>query len=197
MKYNLSEVTDIIRNRRSIMPEQFSPRKVHREQIEVMLNNAIWAPTHGLTQPWRFKVFMDEAREELSNVLSELYIAQTPAEKINPLKQQRLKARPLLASAVIAICLERDKSEKIAEIEEIEAVACAVQNLHLTATAYGLGGFWSTPKMIYSAEMHTFLGLKEKDLCLGLFYLGYPEGEWPKSHRKPLEYVVEWRTTRK
>jgi nitroreductase len=194
MKYNLSEITEVIRQRRSIMPEQFSNRKVHREQIELLLNNAIWAPTHGMTQPWRFKVFMDEAREELSRVLSELYLAQTPKEKVNTLKYERLKARPMLASAVIAICLERDKSEKIAEIEEVEAVACAVQNMHLTATAYGLGCFWSTPKMIYSSEMKSFLGLGDKDLCLGLFYVGYPAGEWPKSHRKPLEYVVEWKT---
>ena len=59
MRYNLSEITELIRNRRTIYPEQFSDRKVHLEQIELILNNAQWAPTHGNTQPWRFVVFAD------------------------------------------------------------------------------------------------------------------------------------------
>lgn len=192
MKYNLSEITDVIRQRRSLTPEQFSTRKVHREQVELMLNNALWAPTHGLTQPWRFKVFMGAARQKLSDLLPALYQKFTPAESFKQAKFDKMKQRPMLASVVVAICMERDKSEKIAEIEEIEAVACAVQNVQLTATAYGIGAFWATPKVIYSKEMNEFLGLGEKDKCLGLLYLGYPAGEWPKAHRKPLEYVTEW-----
>ena len=54
MRFNLSEVTELIRERRTIVPEQFSDRKVHKEQLELILNNAQWAPTHGNTQPWRF-----------------------------------------------------------------------------------------------------------------------------------------------
>ena len=192
MKYNLSEITDVIRQRRSLTPEQFSTRKVHREQVELMLNNALWAPTHGLTQPWRFKVFMGDARQKLSDLLPALYQKFTPEESFKQAKFDKMKQRPMLASVVVAICMERDKSEKIAEIEEIEAVACAVQNVQLTATAYGIGAFWATPKVIYSKEMNEFLGLGEKDKCLGLLYLGYPAGEWPKAHRKPLEYVTEW-----
>ncbi|MFY7971336.1 MAG: nitroreductase family protein [Flavobacteriales bacterium] len=192
MKYNLSEITEVIRQRRSLTPEQFSTRKVHKEQVELMLNNAIWAPTHGLTQPWRFKVFMGDSREKLSEILPALYQKFTPEETFKQAKFDKMKQRPLLASVVIAVCMERDKSEKIAEIEEVEAVACAVQNLQLTATAYGIGAFWATPKVIYSKEMNEFLKLGEKDKCLGLIYLGYTADEWPKAHRKPLEYVTEW-----
>jgi hypothetical protein len=36
--------------------------------------------------------------------------------------------------------------------------------------------------------------LGAEDKCLGLLYMGYPESDWPKSHRKPLEYVSEWIT---
>ena len=101
--------------------------------------------------------------------------------------------RPLITSAVIAVCMERQPEEKILEIEEVEAVACAIQNMHLTCTAYGLGGFWSTPKLIYTPQMNAYLNLGEKDKCLGLFYVGYPEIEWPKAHRRPLDYTTEWK----
>jgi len=192
MRYNLSEINDLIRNRRTIFPEQFSNRKVHKEQVELLLNNAQWAPTHGNTQPWRFKVFMEDGIQTLSDFLGKTYLNLTPREEQNDLKLSKLINRPLKSSVVIAICMKRQQEEKILEIEEIEAVACAVQNLHLSCTAYGLGGFWSTPKLIYSKEMNEFLRLEEKDKCLGLFYIGYPSIDWPKSHRKPLEYTTEW-----
>lgn len=192
MRFNLSEVNELIRSRRTIYPEQFSTRKVHREQIELILNNALWAPTHGNTQPWRFKVFMDEGLSTLSGFLGRTYLAITPEDKQNDMKLAKMLKRPLQSSVVVAVCMERQAEEKILEIEEIEAVACAVQNMHLTCTAYGLGGFWSTPKLIYHPLTNEFLGLGEKDKCLGLFYIGYPEIEWPKSHRKPLEYITEW-----
>lgn len=193
MKYNLSEITDLIRNRRTIFPEQFSERKVHKEQIELILNNALWAPTHGNTQPWRFQVFMEGALDSLSHFLGETYLKTTPKELQNDMKLAKLIARPKKSSVVIAICMHRQEEQKILELEEIEAVACAVQNMHLTCTAYGLGGFWSTPKLVYTDEMKEFLKLNKEDRCLGLFYIGYPEIEWPKAHRKPMEYVTKWR----
>lgn len=192
MKYDLSEINEIIRNRRTIWPEQYSKRKVHREQIETILNNAIWAPTHGKTQPWRFNVFMEEGLEKLSKFQSELYRKITDEAHFNEMKFEKLKRRPLISSAVIAICMKRQESEKIPEIEEIEAVACAVQNMYLTCTAYGLGGYWGSGGVTYRTETKDFLGLAKKDRCLGFFYVGYPEIEWPKGQRKPIEYVTEW-----
>ena len=86
MKYNLSEITAVIKDRRTIFPEMFSDRKVHREQIEAILNNAIWAPTHGLTQPWTFTVFSGDGLQKLSDFLSETYRKLTPSETFSETK---------------------------------------------------------------------------------------------------------------
>ncbi len=193
MKYNLSEITEVIKNRRTIYPEQYSSRKIHREIVEDVLNNAIWAPTHGKTQPWRFQVFMDDARIELSEFLSSLYASKFEGEDFNEMKFNKLKNRPLQASVAIALIMTREEDGVIPEMEEIEAVACAVQNMYLTCTAYGIGGFWSSPKLGYTQEMKDFLGIADTDKCLGIFYMGYPEIEWPKGQRKPIEYVTKWR----
>lgn len=194
MRHNLSEITEIIKDRRTIYPEFFSDRKVHKEQIERLLNNAIWAPTHGMTQPWRFQVFMQEGKDKLGQFMRELYLKKIPKEEQKEIKLNRMTDRPNRASAVIVVNMERQKEERIPEIEEVEAVACAIQNMYLTCTAYGLGGFWSTPKLIYTKEMNEFLGLGEKDKCLGLFYVGYPAQDWPKGQRKPIEYLTKWIT---
>tara|TARA_B110000467_G_C18273579_1_gene453961 strand:- start:525 stop:1142 length:618 start_codon:yes stop_codon:yes gene_type:complete len=194
MKYNLSEINEIIRNRRSIYPKHFSKRKVHKEMIETMLENARWAPTHGLTQPWSFKVFMDKGLNKLGEFHAKTYKMKTPANLFLTKKHDKLIVNAMQSSAVIAICMKRQDIEKIPEIEEIAAVACAVQNMHLTATAYGIGACWVTGGSAYSDEMKAFLGLRSKDKCLGLFYIGYPNIEWPKSQRQPIEYFTEWVT---
>lgn len=195
MKFNLSEITELIQERRTIYPEFYSDRPIHREHVEKILNNAIWAPNHGSTQPWTFKVFMGDGRQKLSDFLTDLYKAKTSEEDFKQKKFEKLQNRPMKAGAVIAVSLKRDPESRILEIEEIEAVACAIQNMYLTCTAWGLGGFWSTPKLIYTDEMNEFLGLENPDdKCLGLFYVGYvsEDYEWPKSHRKPIEYMTEW-----
>jgi nitroreductase len=194
MRYNLSEITAIIRDRRSIYPEQFSKRKIHREQIELLLNNAIWAPSHGLTQPWRFVVLQDNALVQLSEVLGNAYLSETPKELQNDKKLIKLINRPKLATAVIALIVDREKDTKISEADDFAAVACAVQNMHLTATAQGIGGFWSSTNMVKTQQFREFISLTEQQVCIGLFYLGYPEIEWPKGQRKPIEYVTTWKS---
>ena len=192
MKYNLSEITDVIKNRRTIYRKFFSSRKVHKEIVEHLLNNATWAPTHGNTQPWKFQVYMGDSREKLSKNLGELYQLLTPKDLYNEGKFKKISSRPFLSSVAIVVSMKRGDNEKIPEIEEVEAVACAIQNMCLTATAYGLGSFWSSPKIIYTPEMNKFLKLKPEDKCLGVLYVGYPSIDWPKGQRKPIEYLTEW-----
>ena len=192
---DLSTLSGIIRQRRSVKPALMDPDKpVDPALLDTLLENANWAPTHGLTEPWRFTVFTGSARQKLAGFLQGLYQVLTPAHAFKKEKLEKLGRNPLLAPVVLAICMQRGNNAKIPELEEVEAVACAVQNLHLSASAAGLGGFWSTPPILSSAEMRAFLGLGDKDACLGLFYLGWPkEGEpLPESRRSPVNDKVTW-----
>ena len=192
---DLSNVSGIIRQRRSVKPTFMDPEKpVDATLVDTLLENANWAPTHGLTEPWRFTVFTGSARQKLAGFLQGLYQVLTPAHAFTKEKHEKLGRNPLLAPVVLAICMQRGNNAKIPELEEVEAVACAVQNLHLSASAAGLGGFWSTPPILSSAEMRAFLGLGDKDACLGLFYLGWPkEGvTLPESRRSPMNDKVTW-----
>lgn len=195
MRFNVSEITALIKDRRTIYPEQFSNRKVHKELIEALLNNAIWAPTHGKTQPWRFVVITDDAKITLGEKLAESYMQAIPKEAQSDAKLVKLLNRPKMASAVIALVLHREKDTKISERDDFAALACAVQNMHLTATAYGIGAFWSTPKIMNHQNLRSFLELTEEQECVGFFYLGYPDIEWPNGQRKPIEYLTTWKSS--
>ena len=192
MRYSVSDLTELIRDRRTIQPKDYSQREVHRDIIERVLSNATWAPNHGMTQPWRFIVFTGEGRRSLSEFLGAEYLRITPAEKVLPRKLENHVQRPLQSSVVVALGLARDPHRKIPLLEEQLAVACAVQNMYLTCAAYGLGGFWATGAALTGDAMRAHLGLGEEDACLGLFYMGYPATDWPKGYRKPLPYVTRW-----
>jgi len=189
MKFNLSEITGLIQSRRTITPEHYTTRKVHKEQIEKMLQNAVWAPNHKLTQPWRFHVYLEEGMDELREKVPALM----PEDQ--PVKKDRITARLNRTSALVIVCVE--PSEKASVHEEEYAVACAIQNLMLTATAYGIGSFWATPGFVRNEKFNQTLNLPAQQTCLGMVYLGYAEGEWPTNHRKPLEYVTQWNSAKK
>ena len=193
MRFNVSEINECIRTRRTIAPEFFSNRKVQKELIEVMLENARWAPTHKLTQPWRFKVFYGKGLESFSEWHAETYKQVTPEDQFKAPKYRKMKERPLMASAIIAVIMKRDEKESLPEVEEIAAVSAAVQNMYITASAYGLAAYWGSGGLTYTQEMKDYLGIGEKDMCLGLFYVGYPSIEWPKkTERMERRLVTEW-----
>lgn len=194
MKFSVSEITDLIRHRRTIYPKDYTDREVHREIVERVLTNATWAPNHGMTQPWRFSVFSGPARERLSAFLGAEYTRLTPPEKFLQKKFDTMTVRPLQSSVVIALGMVRDPNGKISEREEMMAMACAVQNMYLTCAAYGLGAFWATGGALTGTGMRDFIGLGEQDQALGLFYIGYPAIEWPKGYRKPLDQLATWHT---
>lgn len=188
-------ISEIIRNRRTVKPGLMDPdREIPRELLDEIFENANWAPTHGFTEPWRFKVFSGASRKTLAENYQRLYKETTSEGEFRQDKYEKFGINPQIAPVVMAICMRRGDNPKIPELEEIEAVACAVQNMHLTASAAGLGAFWSSPPVTGSDEMRDFLGLREQDRCLGLFYLGWlKEGEqWPKSTRGPIAEKVEW-----
>lgn len=192
MRHNVSEITDLIKDRRTVYPEQYSSRKVHRELVEKILNNALWAPTHALTQPWRFKVYMNGSQAAVGQWMADYYKSNCAEEHFSQAKFDKYIARMERSSVVIALCMKRQETKKLPEWEEVAAVSMAVQNMYLTCTAYGLGSYWSTGGGSLSDGMKEFLKLEGEDRCLGFFFIGYPEIDWPKGQRRPLEYVTEW-----
>lgn len=192
MKFSVSEITDLIRERRTIRPKDYTERVVQRDMLERILTNGTWAPNHGMTQPWRFKVYTGDGRHSLGTTLQDAYKKTTPADKFLERKWRGLMDNPMSSSVVVAICMKRQEIGKISELDELLAMGCCVQNMYLTCTAYGLGAFWSTPKVMSEQSVSSFLNLEEGERCLGFFYIGYPVGDWPKGYRTPLAEKVEW-----
>ena len=69
----------------------------------------------------------------------------------------------------------------------------AVQNMYLTATAYGVGCYWGTGGVTFYPEAKAFFGLGENDKFLGFLFVGnVKEGFAPQGRRNPIEDKVSW-----
>src|SRR6185436_10733050 len=135
-----------------------------------------------------------EGRRTLAETMARIYRETTPANEFREDKMRKMSENPLLAGAVITIGMARLGGAKIPEVEEIAAVACAVENLALSATAAGLAGYWSSPPLVGTRDFLDWLGMGAEDRCLGLFYLGWPKLGFvpPNAHRSPIEEKLTW-----
>jgi len=184
------QVNDLLRTRRSVFVPQFEAGRVIPDNIIwELLENANWAPTHKRSEPWRFIVFTGAGLQKLADFQAELY-QQTAGAKFNEGKYEKLREMPPRCSHVIAIAMRPDPS--LPEVEEVAATACAVQNLALSAHAYGLGGFWSSGGVTYNEAAKAFFGLEPEDKLLGFFNLGYVRVPAPAGKRSPVQDKVRW-----
>ena len=192
MKFNIEEFNALVRSRRSTFPKQFAEgQQVEDAVVGQIIENATWAPSHGNIQPWKFIVFTGEGLKKLAHFQSELY-KESAGDKFKEATYLNLQANPLKASHVIALCMKRDPNKKFPEVEEISAVATAVQNIYLSVTAYGLGGYWTTGGITYNEKAKPFFGLEADDKLMGFFYIGHIAVPSPDNKRHPVEEKVTW-----
>jgi len=184
-----------ILHRRSMGLARLKPDPVDRALIEKMLEAANWAPSHGDTEPWRFTVFAGEGREKLAELFAEAYREDHP-EKAGAVDhdgaRKRAFAAPVWISIGVSPARNDDGSLVMTELEEIMAVTCAVQNLHLMASALGLAGMWHSKGSSVSPAVARGLSLESPSHLLGLFMCGWPATEWLTGERGPLSEKVQW-----
>jgi len=187
MKNNISE---IVKTRRATPPKFLAKTEVSKEVIDMLLENANWAPTHKNTEPWRFKIFRGEAKQKLADAIYELLINNSANAPVNLQKAEKFTSGLKHVPVAIAIILERDAAARIPEWEEVAAVSMAVQNMWLTATASGLGAFWSTPE--FMPMLSGLLHLKAGQKLLGFFYVGEIAIDYPSPGRGNVQEKTEW-----
>jgi len=187
------KINEVITRRRSVFQQQYTGERVDDSIVRKMLENANWAPSHKLTEPWRFIVYTGNGLNRLAETQASVYKKVTEADgTFKEERYQNLLTKPMQSSHIIVIGMKRDEKKSVPEIEEIGAVFCAVQNLHLTAAAYGIGGYLSTGGITYFEEAKEAFGLRKEDKLIGFFNMGIVKGDLPKGRRTSIEEKVTW-----
>lgn len=193
MNNTFSAIQEVIQNRRTVKPPQMNGQQVPDQQVWQILALADWAPTHGNTEPWRFRIYTNYKLKSFCLAHAELYKAHIAPDKYLQEKYEKLLHMGDQASHLIVAIMQRGNLPKIPALEEIAATSCAVQNLLLGATALGISSYWGSGGMAYHPAMKEMLQLREEDLVLGILYLGYTDKPVPVGKRMvPLEEKVKW-----
>jgi nitroreductase len=193
MSYNKEEVNRLIRERRSVFTQFYTGERVDDAIIEQMIESARWAPTHKLTEPWRFIVFTGEGIKQLAAEQANLYKEVTVRDgTFREDKYNSLLTKPMKSSHIIVVCMQRDPKKSVPAVEEIGAVFCALQNMQLTATAYGIGCYLSTGGITYFPESKKLFGLEEDDMVLGFLHVGVPKSIPSGGKRKATTEISHW-----
>ncbi len=153
------------------------PDPVPRALVERVIEAATWAPNHHRTEPWRFVVLTGAARNRLGEVMAASLVARLddPTDERAATRLEKERNKPLRAPVLIAVAALPAPAPRAVEVEEVAAVAAAVQNMLLAAEALGLAAIWRTGDAAYDPAVKAFLGLPDDAHLLAIVYLGYPE----------------------
>jgi len=179
---------EAILTRRSV--PKVTDRVPDRAEVLRLLDAAVRAPTHHLTQPWRFMVLTGGALDELGSA----WAAGTEAQGKDA---SGIAAKTRRAPVIICV-IEKPHLDhpKCIEVEEHHAVGAAMQNILLAAHSLGLGAMVRTGPCATLDEVRDYLGLDDDELIAGFIYLGYPapgDPERPMTRRRPAAEITEWR----
>ncbi len=185
------ETLDAIRTRRSI--RKFSSRPVEPEKLTAILEAVRQAPSWANLQCWRFLVVTDPV---LKSRISELSFVEAyfgpKGYKVNP-AQRALAEAPV----VIVACADPTQSGELRGQDYYLAdLGIACENLMLAAHDQGLGSVFVG--VFDEQSLGEFLDIPPEIRIVGLFPVGYPEGE-PKTGppRLPLDelvYYEKWKS---
>jgi coenzyme F420-0:L-glutamate ligase/coenzyme F420-1:gamma-L-glutamate ligase len=196
-------LTEAIFTRRSI--RRYTSQPVAREQLEAILEAAVYAPSAHNRQPWRFAVAQSaQAKETLAQAMGARLRADLQAdhvpEDIITKDTQRSYERLTSAPVLIVVCLtmtdmdiyrdaRRNDNEKVMAVQ---SVAMAGQNILLAAHAHGLGACWMCAPLFCPDVVQAALQLPDDWQAQGIITMGYP-AQTRESTREPLETRLMWR----
>lgn len=189
---NFSTIAECIKERRSVKPMAMNGKKIDDTVVKQLLELADWAPTHAMTEPWRFVVYAGEAVRRFAEEQAELYKNNTPEDRFKEVTYEKLKTNCDTVSHTIVVYMKRGSNPNIPALEEICATAAAVENLLLGASAAGIAALWSTGGVTFSPAFKQYLNLAEDDQVIGQLYLGYSDSERAGCRNVSLEEKVKW-----
>ena len=175
------QFADLARARRtSLLINREQPVKA--EIIDELCALATWAPNHKRTRPWKFAEFTGAGRARLGKTMA---ADMVDAEFGDDTKREKTRTKYTRAPSVLVVGCEPHANEMLHH-ENRDAVAAAIQNVLLGATALGLSSFWSTPALTRPPKVLELCGFDQEDRVIAVLYLGWPDGECTAPERPML-----------
>lgn len=156
----------LIHGRTHISPKRLGDPGPSAAQKEIILLAANAAPDHGRIVPWRFIEIQDSSRNALGEVFRECLLDRD--QGATPIQQQEAHDKALRGPLLLlAIANYQDEKGDISKQEKLISLGCAIQNILLTAYAFGFGSGLSSGRALQSDRVRALFKLAkdEEPIC--------------------------------
>ena len=170
------------------MAWQFKDEAVPKGAVERMLEAAVWAPNHRLTEPWRF--FVVDAASPLRQTLGDQAYEVSMERRGDPKRADASRKSVLDAPLLIYVYCVPGPDDETTQ-ENYASVCCAAHNISLAGVAEGLAVTWETGGATRHAKLKETLGAGEDWVLATMLSIGVP-AESPASSRTPVANFVRW-----
>ncbi|WP_251367274.1 nitroreductase [Polynucleobacter sp. JS-JIR-II-50] len=156
----------LIHGRTHISPKRLGDPGPSHAQKETILLAANAAPDHGRMVPWRFIEIQESSRPALGEVFHQCLLDRD--QNATSIQQQEAREKasrgPLL---LLAIANYRDANDDISKQEKLVSLGCAIQNILLSAYAFGYGSGLSSGRALQSDRIRELFQLTkdEEPIC--------------------------------
>ncbi len=183
-------VLEAIKARRSVPKLRSDP--VPREAIEQMLDAAVWAPNHRMTEPWRFYVLAGDGKRRFAEIRRRSRAASFPDPNA-PEAQKALDRiyQDTLATPALIVATVHEAADPEVREEDLAATFMAIENLMLVGVELGVGTYMRTGAILRDPELRELLTLEDDRRILAIVYVGNP-AEIPQKRRTPAHERTVW-----
>lgn len=185
------DVMQAIHSRASVTA--FRPDVPDRDLVMKLLEAAVRAPNHRLTEPWTFYVMGEDSKRrfaDLRRTNRARRFEDPEAAEAQP-ALEKAYAGAMETPVIIAVStLVAD--DPVQREEDYAATFCAIENLLLAAVSLGLGTYLRTGDILDEPELAALLGLPANQRVVGIIYLGYPAEEPNPRRRTPAAEKTRW-----
>jgi nitroreductase len=184
----MNDIT-LLESRRSI--RQFTSRQPTRGEIESMLEAAVLAPNHRMTQPWRFYVLGKEARRGLGLALGNRKAKKLEDTDAAEALRQKVADEHAALPLMIAVAVVEHENPEIRE-EDYAAGMMAVQNISLAAVALGLGTHIKTGAVMQDPAARSAIGVRDGERVIAMLNVGEPAAVPAPKPRESAATLTTW-----
>jgi nitroreductase len=170
------------------MAWNFSDQPVDKDALNRMLDTAVWAPNHRLTEPWRFFV-LENGSATLQKVAGLAY--DFAMQRSGNAQRAEATRDSLLNTPVVIYLYSAPGRDEEGTRENYASVCCAAHNIALAGVAEGLAVTWETGGPTRHPDLAKTLGAEDEWMLATMLSIGYPD-EAPKSQRTPIAGFVQW-----
>ncbi len=170
------------------MAWQFKDEAVPKAAVERMLEAAVWAPNHRLTEPWRF--FVVDVASPLRQTLGDQAYEVSMERRGDTRRAEATRKSILDAPVLIYVYCVPGPNDEVTQ-ENYAAVCCAAHNISLAGVAEGLAVTWETGGATRHPKLKETLGAEAEWTLATMLSVGFPANS-PASVRTPVTNFVHW-----